>query len=101
VEITYDPAKRARTLLERGLDFEDAPKVFAGLTLTRVDERRDYNETRYQTYGLLDDEVVMLVWTERETSRRIISSRQCSRKSALPNEPPSRLSAGAGFTCTR
>jgi uncharacterized DUF497 family protein len=28
--ITYDPAKRERTLRERGLDFEDAAAVFAG-----------------------------------------------------------------------
>jgi uncharacterized DUF497 family protein len=38
----------------RGLDFQDAAKVFAGLTLTLPDERQDYGEDRYQTYGLLD-----------------------------------------------
>jgi uncharacterized DUF497 family protein len=31
--VTYDPAKRERTLRERGLDFEQAEQVFAGLTL--------------------------------------------------------------------
>jgi uncharacterized DUF497 family protein len=30
VEISYDAAKRDKTLAERGLDFEDAPPVFAG-----------------------------------------------------------------------
>lgn len=30
MRISYDPAKRQRTLDERGLDFEDAPTVFAG-----------------------------------------------------------------------
>ena len=30
--ITFDPAKRARTLAERGLDFADANLVFAGVT---------------------------------------------------------------------
>jgi hypothetical protein len=34
--ITYDPDKRARTLQERGLDFEDAPIVFAGLTVVVI-----------------------------------------------------------------
>ena len=33
MSITYDPDKRARTLNDRGLDFEDAPIVFAGLTV--------------------------------------------------------------------
>jgi uncharacterized DUF497 family protein len=30
MEISYDPAKRAATLEERGLDFVDAPEVFSG-----------------------------------------------------------------------
>ena len=47
------------------LDFEDAPEVFAGLTLTLPDERQDYGEDRYQTYGLLGDRLVMVVWTPR------------------------------------
>jgi uncharacterized DUF497 family protein len=30
VLISYNPQKRAETLSNRGLDFEDAPKVFEG-----------------------------------------------------------------------
>jgi uncharacterized DUF497 family protein len=33
VRITYDPAKREKTLRERGLDFADAAEVLAGPTL--------------------------------------------------------------------
>ena len=33
MKITYDPAKRAWTLRERGLDFEQAAQVFAGPTI--------------------------------------------------------------------
>jgi uncharacterized protein len=39
--ITYDPAKRDWTLRERGLDFNDAAKVFAGLTIDIPDLRHD------------------------------------------------------------
>jgi uncharacterized DUF497 family protein len=39
--ISYDPAKRDEALSERGLDFADAEKIFAGLTLTLPDLRRD------------------------------------------------------------
>jgi uncharacterized DUF497 family protein len=77
VKITYDPAKRAETLLRRGLYFEDAAAVFAGLQLTRLDDRHDYGEDRYQTYGLLGARLVMVVWTPRGDSRRIISMRLC------------------------
>ena len=77
MKITYDPAKRAETLLRRGLDFEDAATVFVGPQLTRLDERANYGEDRYQTYGLLGDQLVMVVWTPRGDSRRIISMRLC------------------------
>jgi uncharacterized DUF497 family protein len=65
-------------LAERGLDFEDATKVFAGLTLTLPDERQDYGEDRYQTYGLLGDRLVMVVWTPRGEDRHVFSMRKCN-----------------------
>lgn len=52
VIITYDPAKREATLRARGLDFEEAAQVFAGLWFTRRDERFAYGEDRYITLGL-------------------------------------------------
>jgi uncharacterized DUF497 family protein len=33
MKITFDPVKRAITLAERGLDFEDAAELFRGDTL--------------------------------------------------------------------
>lgn len=75
MKLSYDPAKRAATLAERGLDFEDAPKLFAGPTYTAEDDRFDYGETRYITYGYVDDRAVVMVWTERGDSMRVISMR--------------------------
>ena len=49
--ITYDPAKRAWTLRERGLDFEDAAALFAGWTIDIPDLRRAYGEPRINTVG--------------------------------------------------
>jgi uncharacterized protein len=39
MQITFDPAKRDKTFMERGLAFEDAAVVFAGLTLEMPDTR--------------------------------------------------------------
>lgn len=75
MKITFDEAKRAWTLLERRLDFADAGEVFAGPTVTFEDTRRDYGETRWISLGLLGQRAVVLVWTERDDSRRIISMR--------------------------
>jgi uncharacterized DUF497 family protein len=44
MRITCDPAKRQRTLLERGLDMRRAKEIFAGYHFTRVDDRFDYGE---------------------------------------------------------
>jgi uncharacterized protein len=69
VDISFDPAKRARILAERGLDFTDAGLVFAGRTATVPDARRDYGEDRYLTVGYLRGRRVVLVWTPRGNSR--------------------------------
>jgi uncharacterized DUF497 family protein len=77
VQITYDPAKRAKTLAERRLDFDDAAEVFNGLTWTDLDERWDYGEIRNITAGFLRGKMVVLVWTLRGEKRHIISMRYC------------------------
>ena len=78
--ITYDPRKRAETLANRKLDFDDAAQVFAGKHLQIEDDRRDYGETRWITVGRLNRQVVIVVWTPRGEARRIISMRKCNAK---------------------
>lgn len=80
MKITYDPAKREKTLKERGVDFEDAAKVFDGPTLTLLDDRRDYGEPRFQTYGLIGQWLVMVVWTPRGADRHVMSMRKCNAR---------------------
>jgi uncharacterized DUF497 family protein len=80
VGITYDPRKRQLTLAERGLDFERAETVFSGATLTLLDDREDYGEPRFQTYGLLGRRLVMVVWTPRGADRHVISMRKCNAR---------------------
>lgn len=83
MRIEFDPLKRHRTLAERGLDFEDAAQVFPRRTLTLRDDRKDYGEPRFQTYGLLNGRVVMIVWTPRgDDVRRVISMRHCHDQEA-------------------
>ena len=41
MQISFDPPKRDKTLLERGLDFAAAAEIFAGRTYDRVDDRQD------------------------------------------------------------
>lgn len=79
-EIEYDVEKRNKTLANRGLDFDEAPHIFARRTLSKVDDRKDYGEERIITAGKLDDRYVMLVWTWRGKKRRIISMRYANER---------------------
>ena len=73
MQIEYDDKKRREVLAERGLDFSDAVQVFEGFHLTRRDDRFDYGEDRFQSVGEMNGKVVIVVWTLRNDSRRIIT----------------------------
>ena len=81
MRITYDPGKRERTLRERGLDFERAEEVFAGLTIDMPDLRRDYDERRINSIGHLSGRMVIVCWTPRAPrgeARHIISMKKAN-----------------------
>ncbi len=80
VEISFDPEKRMATLVQRGLDFEDAAEVFAGPVFEFEDDRIPYPEQRIITYGLLVDRLVAVVWTATTNGRRVISMRKANER---------------------
>ncbi|WGG53552.1 BrnT family toxin [Rugamonas sp. DEMB1] len=80
MRLTFDPAKREKTLAERGLEFVRAREVFEGVTVTSDVRRLDYGEHRRVTVGYLDGRVVVVVWTRRGQARRIISMRKANER---------------------
>jgi uncharacterized DUF497 family protein len=76
---TWTEAKRRRNLKDHGLDFVDAPTVFAGLTYTYEDDRFAYGEQRFVTLGLLSGVPVSIVHTETEHVIHVISFRKATR----------------------
>lgn len=78
MEVSFDPAKREQTLQDRGLDFQDAVEVFAGVNYRFVDDRFDYGEERIITIGRLRGRMVVVVWTQRGSARHIISMRKAN-----------------------
>lgn len=84
MRVTFDPAKRAKTLAERGLDFEDAAIVFQGTTVEIEDTRRNYGETRIICYGVLSGRLVVIGYTRRGAARHVFSMRKANdREKAL------------------
>ncbi len=73
MEVEYDDAKRASVLETRSLDLAAAGQVFDEFHLTRRDEKHSADEERYDSVGLVNDDVVIVTWTPRGQSRRIIT----------------------------
>lgn len=81
MKYTWDERKRRINLKKHGLDFADAPLIFAGLTLTVEDPSPDYNEERFRTLGMLGPiMVVLVVHTETEDEIRVISMRKADSR---------------------
>jgi hypothetical protein len=82
VDYAWDPAKNEATILQRGLDFADAYRVFEGSFIERDDTRRDYGETRMNAIGRIGPIFVHVTYTDDTTGnvRRIISMRPANRK---------------------
>ena len=78
MRITFDPLKRARTLLDRGLDFDDAVVVFEGATVEFDDTRRKYGEHRIICYGSLAGRLVVIGYTPRGADRHVFSMRKAN-----------------------
>jgi len=74
-----DEAKRRSNIQKHGFDFREIEKVFAGETLTILDDRLDYSQSRYITVGLLNGRVVVIAHTETPEVIRIISVRKATK----------------------
>jgi len=80
MRITFDSAKRNKTFEDRGLAFEDAAMVFAGLTLEMEDILENYGETRVICYGWLQGRMVVVGYTPRGADRHVFSMRKANER---------------------
>lgn len=75
----WDEEKRRINLRRHGFDFVDAEQVFENEVATIFDDRFDYDEIRFITFGLLKGFVVAIVHTQIEEIARIISFRKATK----------------------
>ena len=79
----WDDEKEKINIAKHGIDFSTAARVFNDKNrLEQYDEAHSYTEERYITIGIIDNiaYLVMVVYTERETSIRLISARKATKK---------------------
>ena len=75
----WDEKKRQGNLKKHGIDFADLEPLFLGVTLTILDDRFDYEEDRFVTFGLMNGVVLVVAHTEENDVIRFISARKATR----------------------
>ena len=76
----WDSVKNQRNIAKHGIDFADAVRIFEHPTLTVVDNRRNYGEKRIVAMGTVEDVILYVVYTVRDSVLRIISARRANRR---------------------
>jgi len=79
MKFEWDDKKRQRNLKKHGIDFADLEPMFLGVTVTILDDRFDYGEDRFVTFGLLNSVVLVVAHTEENDVIRFISARKATR----------------------
>jgi uncharacterized DUF497 family protein len=80
MDITYDPAKNARNIAERGLSFDTVANFDFATAIAFQDTRTQYGEARYIGVGYISERLHVVVFTETETGLRVISLRKANNR---------------------
>ena len=76
-DFEWDPKKESLNVEKHHLDFTTASQIWNG---EKIDNRRDYRETRVIATGQADGSVLVVVYTRRGEKRRIISARKANSR---------------------
>lgn len=67
----WDERKSKSNIHKHGFDFADAPEIFDGPMLVRLDTRKEYGEDRWVGIGLIQNRVVDVVYLEKDQGETI------------------------------
>jgi len=76
----WDTGKNQSNIIKHGIDFNDAKEIFNHSMIIKIDQRKDYGEKRWISIGLLGDIIVVMIFTLRGKTIRIISVRKANQK---------------------
>jgi len=79
-QFEWDPNKEKENIENHKIDFITASRIWDGGVLEYLDDRYDYGEVRYQAFGAVDERLMVVVFTWRGESRRIISARKANTR---------------------
>jgi hypothetical protein len=74
----WDAKKELINFHKHGFTFTTASSIWGGETVEKIDGRHDYGETRIIAAGQVEGVTLVVVYTQRGESRRIISARKAN-----------------------
>lgn len=78
--LDWDENKNKINISKHGIDFNDIVIAFENPLLIKKDDRENYGEDRFIGIGKILSVEVVIVWTIRGDTIRIISARQANKK---------------------
>lgn len=80
MRLTFDPAKNARNIQERGLPFLMVEHFDWQHAVIIEDTRQDYGERRFRAFGRIEGRLFAVVFTPRNDALHIISFRKANKR---------------------
>ena len=80
MEISFDTAKNARNVADRGLPFTLVEQLDWSSAIIEEDVRKNYGERRYLALGLIENRLHAVVFTPRAGKVHVISLRKANQR---------------------
>jgi len=80
MKIEFDSNKDAVNIEKHGLSLANATELEWKSLLVKKDDRSEYNEVRMIGYAPIESRVYCVVYTDRNSVRRIISLRKANKR---------------------
>jgi uncharacterized DUF497 family protein len=74
----WDPEKERESFRKHGISFDVACCVFGDPHREEVEDDGDYGEVRWIATGMVETEILVVVYTERNGVERIITARKAA-----------------------
>ena len=80
MEYEWDDKKNQQNQIKHGVDFYDAVHIFRDNDrIEWLDDRKDYQERRYRTVGMVHGVLLTVIYTPKSRRYRLISARKASK----------------------
>ncbi len=81
LKFEWNKSKAKENYAKHGVSFELAEKVFKDpFAVEFLDDRQDYGEERFIVIGMVDGDILYVVYTERKDVIRIVSARRATKR---------------------